>query len=86
MLFSTQPRFSSRNLIKNHTGLGWVGAVHEVVTPAGKVFYAGFAVTHRKLRPSDPERNLRIYQAQLDAGKELEPRQQFYYGRDSYPA
>ena len=37
-------------LIKNHTGLGWVGAVHEVVTPAGKVFYAGFAVTHRKLR------------------------------------
>ena len=69
-------------LIKNHTGLGWVGAVHEVVTPAGKVFYAGFAVTHRKLRPSDPERNLRIYQAQLDAGKELEPRQQFYYGRE----
>lgn len=71
-------------LIKNQSGLRWVGAVHEAVTPAGKVFYADFAVTHRKIRPADPDRNLRIYQAQITAGKELEPRQQFYYGRELY--
>lgn len=35
-------------------------------------------------RPGDPDRNLRIYQAQLDAGKTLEPRQRFYYGRELY--
>ena len=62
----------------------WEGAVHEVVTPVGKVLYGDFAVTHRKNRPSDPDRNLRIYQAQLAAGKKLEPRQQFYYGRELY--
>ena len=62
----------------------WVGAVHEVVTPVGNVLYSDFAVTHRKTRPSDPDRNLRIYQAQLAAGKQLEPRQQFYYGRELY--
>ena len=71
-------------LIKNRTGMSWVGAVHEVVTPVGPVLYGDFAVTHRKTRPSDPDRNLRIYQSQLEAGKELEPRQQFYYGRELY--
>lgn len=60
-------------LIKNRAGMCWVGAVHEVVTPVGNVLYSDFAVTHRKTRPSDPDRNLRIYQAQLAAGKQLEP-------------
>ena len=71
-------------LVKNRAGMAWEGAVHEAVAPAGKIRYADFAVTHRKVRPSDPDRNLRIYQAQLDAGKKLEPRQQFYYGRELY--
>ena len=71
-------------LIKNRAGMRWTGAVHEAVTPAGKILYADFAVTHRKTHPSDPDRNLRIYQAQLSAGKELDPRQQFYYGRELY--
>lgn len=71
-------------LIRNRTGMRWEGAVHEAVAPVGKIFYGDFAVTHRKTRPSDPDRNLRIYQAQLAAGKELDPRQQFYYGRELY--
>ena len=71
-------------LIKNHTGMCWTGAVHEAITPLGKILYADFAVTHRKTRPSDPDRNLRIYEAQLAAGKTLDPRQQFYYGRELY--
>ena len=71
-----------------HTGFDESGrvtfSVHEAVNPAGNIQYADFAVTHRKTRPSDPDRNLRIYQSQLDAGKELEPRHQFYYGRELY--
>lgn len=71
-------------LIKNHMGMQWEGAVHEAVTPVGQVAYGNFAVTHRKLHPSDPDRNLRIYKKQLAQGVELEPRQQFYYGRELY--
>ena len=71
-------------LIKNGGGMYWEGAVHESVAPKGQVFYADFAVTHRKEHPSDPDRNLRIYQAQLAEGKELEPRHQFYFGRELY--
>ncbi len=71
-------------LIKNHAGMRWKGAVHEVIAPVGRVVYSQFAVTHRKLRPSDPDRNLRIYETQLEQGTQLEPRQQFYYGRELY--
>ena len=71
-------------LIKNHAGMRWEGAVHEAVAPVGKIVYADFAVTHCKARPSDPDRNLRIYEAQLAAEQELDPRQQFYYGRELY--
>ncbi len=76
--------YCRERLIKNRAGMAWEGAVHEVIAPAGRIVYADFAVTHRKTRPSDPDRNLRIYQAQLSAGKTLEPRQQFYYGRELY--
>ncbi len=71
-------------LIKNHAGMRWEGAVHEAITPSGQVVYAEFAVTHRKLRPSDPDRNLQIYEKQLAAGAVLDPRQEFYYGRELY--
>ena len=71
-------------LIKNRAGMRWEGAVHEAVAPAGRILYGAFAVTHRKTRPGDPDRNLRIYEAQLAAGKVLDPRQQLYYGRELY--
>ena len=71
-------------LIKNHAGMRWEGAVHEAIAPAGRVVYGEFAVTHRKLHPSDPDRNLRIYEKQRERGVELDPRQQFYYGRELY--
>lgn len=81
--FVTFSYFRER-IIKNHAGLQWEGAVHEAITPVGQVVYSNFAVTHRKLHPSDPDRNLRIYEKQLAQGVELEPRQQFYYGRELY--
>lgn len=81
---NTTLSYYRERLIKNGIGLHWKGAVHEVIEPAGKILYANFAVTHRKLRPSDPDRNLRIFEKQLERGKELDPRQQFYYGRELY--
>lgn len=71
-------------LIRNDPGLRWKGAVHEVIEPKGTVIYAACAVTHRKLHPSDPNRNLRIFEGMLQRGETLDPRQQFYYGRELY--
>lgn len=71
-------------IIKNKVGMRWVGAVHEVVIPVGKKIHSDCAVTHRKLRASDPDRNLRIFEGLLAKGEKLDPRQKFYYGRELY--
>ncbi len=72
-------------LIKNRAGMRWVGAIHEVVSTVGKIIYNDdCAVTHRKLRAGDPDRNLRIFEGLLARGEKLDPRQQFYYGRELY--
>lgn len=71
-------------IIKNHAGMVWKGAVHEVIETRGHVIYSECAVTHWKLHPSDPERNLRIFEGLLRKGESLDPRQQFYYGRELY--
>lgn len=71
-------------LIKNHAGMRWLGAVHEVIAVVGRTEHSACAVTHQKLHPSDPDRNLRIFEKLLQDGVPLDPRQQFYYGRELY--
>ena len=68
------------------TGMGflWEGAVHEAITPRGRIGYAGFSVRHEK-EPSaarDPQRNLRIYEGLRARGKTFCARERFYYGRE----
>lgn len=70
--------------IRNSSRYRWVGAVHEVIPPKGKVLYSDIAICHKKTGAGDPDRNLRIYWKMLDEGKALEPRQQYYYGRELY--
>ncbi len=70
--------------IKNSPDHRWVGAVHEVIPLNGKIIYSDIAVCHRKIGTGDPDRNLKIYQKQLSTGKPMDPRQQYYYGRELY--
>lgn len=70
--------------IRNSSRYRWAGAVHEVITPGGKVLYSDIAICHRKTGAGDPDRNLRIYRKMLAEGKVLESRQQYYYGRELY--
>ena len=62
----------------------WQGRVHEAISRWGKVEYGKAAVSHYKLKQSDSERNLRIYEKQLADGEAFSPRDQFYYGRELY--
>lgn len=62
----------------------WCGAVHEVIPPSGRVIYSDIAISHKKIGAGDADRNLRIYQRMIAAGKALEPRHQYYYGRELY--
>ena len=71
-------------LLRRAMGYQWIGAVHEVIPQEGHIVYSDIAVTHRKLHPSDPDRNLRIFEKLLKEGETLDPRQEFYYGRELY--
>ncbi|MCI8895299.1 MAG: glycosyltransferase family 2 protein [Lachnospiraceae bacterium] len=70
--------------IRNSAQYRWVGAVHEVIPPAGRIIYSDIAISHRKMNGGDPDRNLNIYRKMLREGKLLDPRQQYYYGRELY--
>lgn len=81
-----KPVFSyyRERLIRRSIPHQWQGRVHEAVVHSGRVFYEECAaVTHRSVKTSYNDRNLRIYekQAQTEA---LCPRDQFYYGRELY--
>lgn len=80
------PRFLyyRERLIKNHAGFAWEGEIHEVITPFGNIVYQEPAVTHKKMKPGDSLRNLRILEKKKKAGRKLPPRQQFYYGQELY--
>ncbi len=69
-------------LLRRAAGFYWQGAVHEAITPAGKIVYGDAAVSHKKIGPGDPDRNLRIFEGLLASGKALSPREQFYYARE----
>ncbi len=45
----------------------------KTIAPAGVVLYCEAAVTHRKLKPGDPNRNLRIFEKLLSEGAGLFP-------------
>ncbi|MDO5142954.1 MAG: glycosyltransferase [Eubacteriales bacterium] len=69
-------------LLRRAAGFRWQGAVHECITPCGRVQYGDAAVEHRKQGEGDSERNLRIYQKLLAAHGRLDARGQFYYARE----
>lgn len=62
----------------------WEGAVHEVITPFGNVIQLDIAVSHKKDRPSDSNRNLNIYKALAQRGHAFTPRETYYYARELY--
>lgn len=71
-------------LLRKESGFYFEGAVHEAISPRGKVEYSQTAVTHRKIHASDSKRNLRIYQHLLENGGTLSPRDRFYYARELF--
>lgn len=76
--------FYRERWIKNDGSHFWLGAVHEVIPLCGELFYSDIAVSHKKVKAGDPDRNLRIYEKLLADETQLDPRQQYYYGRELF--
>lgn len=71
-------------LIRRCPQAKWLGFVHEVIPPFGNVRYTDIHFEHRKEKEGYSDRNLMIYEKMLQQGCNLDPREQFYYGRECY--
>ncbi len=80
------PTFSyyRERIIRNSPAYRWHGRVHEAIVPTGNVIYSDAAVTHKKTKAPDPDRNLRIYKKMLKEKINFTPRDSFYYGRELF--
>ncbi len=82
-----KPVFSyyRERLIRRALPHRWQGRVHEAIVHSGRVLYVESpAVTHKSVKTSYSDRNLRIYEKQIRDGEPLSPRDTFYYGRELY--
>lgn len=62
----------------------WSGRIHEVIPLEIDCYYADFAVTHRKVHPTERGRNLRIFEKMKEDGEFFDGRSTFYYARELY--
>ena len=71
-------------IIRRSIDYKWKGRVHEAIVHSGKSMYSEVAVTHKSIKTTYSDRNLRIYEKQSESGEEMAPRDIFYYGRELY--
>lgn len=71
-------------IIQNHKGYEWVGMIHEVIEPQGNIIYSDISITHKKIKPNDTSRNLRIFEKMKEKKFPFSTRELFYYARELY--
>lgn len=76
--------FDRERLLRREDGYRWAGRVHEAVAVRGEVIYSDAVIEHHSVKKEYGDRNLKIYERMLGEGEKLEPRHQFYYGRELY--
>lgn len=70
-------------LVRREARFRWIGAVHEYLEVGGKILNSDISIEHLGTnKPRDSKRNLSIFQKQLASGKELTPRDQYYYANE----
>ena len=74
--------FNRERLLKRSCNYTWSGQVHEAIDYFGNIIYSSIGVSHKKIKETPIDRNLKIYEYILSQGKKLQPREEFYYGRE----
>ena len=69
-------------IVKRSKDYKWISPIHEVIERKGKVLYEDIAITHKKLHPSDPTRNINIFENMKKQNIKFDARQTFYYARE----
>lgn len=76
--------FMRERLVRNLPTYYFSDPIHEAITPSGKIEYTDIIIEHRKIKPSDPLRNLKIFEKLRDQDYKFTPRMQFYYANELF--
>lgn len=74
--------YDRERIFRRDKNYRFCGAVHEAVTPRGRILRSDAVIYHKKIKNGEPLRNLRILQKRIAAGVNLDEREKFYYGRE----
>lgn len=74
--------FYRERIIRNCPQAKWLEPVHEVIVPFGNIVYSEIEILHDKIKTNETGRNLKIYEKQLENGKQFSPRMRYYYARE----
>lgn len=69
-------------LVKRVRGFQWKDPIHEYLQISGKIMESDICITHAKQHGHADGRNIKIYESLLSGGKELSPRETYYYARE----
>ncbi|WP_235822102.1 tetratricopeptide repeat-containing glycosyltransferase family 2 protein [Gottfriedia luciferensis] len=77
------PSFSSvrHRIVKRERNFKWIGFVHEYLEVYGEIIQSDAAIIHQKDKEYS-DRNLKIYENAISSGKELSPRDKYYYANE----
>ena len=71
-------------LLKRSKNYQWVSKIHEVIIPTGIIEKVDIAITHKKEKVKDANRNLKIFEEMIKNGEELDDRQEYCYAKELY--
>ena len=74
--------YRRERIFKRSKNYKWIGPVHEVIERKGKVLDEDIAITHKKIHPAKPGRNLKIFEKMKENDMIFDARQTFYYARE----
>ena len=76
--------FLRERMIRRTLPHRWEGYVHEVLCYEGRETVSEVAVTHKSVKTSYSDRNLRLYESHMRRGDPFTPRDLFYWGRELF--
>lgn len=71
-------------IFKRSKNYQWISPIHEVIVPSGNYIFEDIAITHKKNKVGDQNRNLQIFENMIKNGVLLDARQKFYYARELF--
>lgn len=76
--------YERERILRRSMNPTWHGFIHEAIAPFGKVEHLDITIEHRKIAPTSPKRNLKMYQLKIKENHQFSTRELFYYARELY--